>query len=64
MCVGFFGVDATVLAGVGIGFASGISVVAMACSIGAVSGAHLNPVVSMGALVPVASRFRIASGTA
>jgi len=58
----FFGVGSAVLAGSGIGvadaisitgisFAFGISVVAMAYSIGAVSGAHLNPAVSLGALV-------------
>lgn len=58
----FFGVGSAVLAGGGIGiadsisitgisFAFGISVVAMAYSIGAVSGAHLNPAVSLGALV-------------
>lgn len=52
----FFGVGSAVLAGGGIGiagisFAFGISVVAMAYSIGQVSGAHLNPAVSLGALV-------------
>ncbi|MEM8978881.1 MAG: MIP family channel protein [Pseudomonadota bacterium] len=58
----FFGVGSAVLAGAsvgiadpititGISFAFGISVVAMAYSIGAVSGAHLNPAVSLGALV-------------
>ena len=58
----FFGVGAAVLAGGGIGiadsisitgisFAFGIAVVAMAYSIGQISGAHLNPAVSMGALV-------------
>jgi aquaporin Z len=52
----FFGVGSAVLAGgdigfVGISFAFGISVVAMAYSIGHISGAHLNPAVSMGALV-------------
>lgn len=52
----FFGVGAAVLAGseigfTGISFAFGISVIAMAYSIGAVSGAHLNPAVSLGALV-------------
>ena len=58
----FSGVGSAVLAGGGIGvenpiaitgisFAFGISVVAMAYSIGQVSGAHLNPAVSMGALV-------------
>lgn len=58
----FFGVGSAVLAGGGIGVANpititgislafGISVIAMAYSIGQVSGAHLNPAVSMGALV-------------
>lgn len=58
----FFGVGSAVFAGGGIGisapisiigisFAFGISVIAMAYSIGQVSGAHLNPAVSMGALV-------------
>ncbi len=58
----FFGVGSAVLAGGGIGiadaisitgisFAFGISVVAMAYSIGQISGAHLNPAVSIGALV-------------
>ncbi len=58
----FFGVGSAVLAGGGIGiadsisitgisFAFGIAVVAMAYSIGQISGAHLNPAVSMGALV-------------
>lgn len=52
----FFGVGSAVLAGgdigfVGISFAFGISVIAMAYSIGHISGAHLNPAVSMGVLV-------------
>ncbi len=58
----FFGVGSAVLAGGGVGvaspiaitgisFAFGISVIAMAYSIGQVSGAHLNPAVSLGALV-------------
>ena len=58
----FFGVGAAVLAGAGVGLtdpinitgislAFGISVVAMAYSIGQVSGAHLNPAVSLGCLV-------------
>lgn len=51
-----FGVGSAVLAGgdigfVGISFAFGISVVAMAYSIGHISGAHLNPAVSIGVLV-------------
>jgi aquaporin Z len=65
----FFGVGSAVLAGGGIGVADsisitgislafGISVVAMAYSIGQVSGAHLNPAVSMGALV--AGRLSVA----
>lgn len=52
----FFGVGSAVLAGgdigfTGISFAFGISVVAMAYSIGSISGAHLNPAVSIGAFV-------------
>ena len=58
----FFGVGSAVLAGGGIGVADaisitgislafGISVIAMAYSVGPISGAHLNPAVSMGALV-------------
>lgn len=58
----FFGVGSAVLAGGGVGIADpiaitgislafGISVIAMAYSIGQVSGAHLNPAVSLGALV-------------
>jgi len=52
----FFGVGSAVIAGgditfTGISLAFGISVVAMAYSIGQISGAHLNPAVSMGALV-------------
>ncbi len=58
----FFGVGSAVLAGGGVGAADpisitgislafGISVVAMAYSIGHISGAHLNPAVSIGALM-------------
>ena len=52
----FFGVGSAVIAGADIGYtgislAFGISVVAMAYSIGQISGAHLNPAVSMGAMV-------------
>ena len=58
----FFGVGSAVLAGAGVGLESpinitgislafGISVVAMAYSIGQVSGAHLNPAVSLGCFV-------------
>ena len=58
----FFGVGTAVLAGAGVGLADavsitgislafGISVIAMAYSIGQVSGAHLNPAVSLGVLV-------------
>ncbi|MEN9010705.1 MAG: aquaporin [Yoonia sp.] len=52
----FFGVGSAVLAGgdigfTGISFAFGLSVVAMAYSIGSISGAHLNPAVSMRAFV-------------
>lgn len=64
----FFGVGSAVLAGSGIGVADaisitgislafGISVICMAYSIGQISGAHLNPAVSIGALV--AGRMRI-----
>ncbi len=52
----FFGVGSAVLAGgdigyVGISFAFGISIVAVAYSLGHISGAHLNPAVSIGVLV-------------
>ncbi len=44
-----FMVDHVGLLGVSLAF--GLSVVAMAYSIGHISGAHLNPAVSMGALI-------------
>lgn len=49
----FFGVGAAVIAGAHIGYhgismAFGISIVAAAYGIGAISGAHLNPAVSLG----------------
>ncbi len=52
----FFGVGSAVLAGGEIGFtgislAFGLTIVAAAYSIGQISGAHLNPAVSLGALV-------------
>ncbi len=60
-CIGtftlvFFGVGSAVLAGgdigfVGISFAFGLSIVAMAYSIGHISGAHLNPAGSLGVLL-------------
>ena len=51
-----FGCGAAVLAGdkigfMGIAFAFGLSIVAMAYGIGPVSGCHVNPAVSLGALV-------------
>ncbi len=51
----FFGCGSAVLMGehigmLGIAFAFGLSVTAMAYSIGHISGAHLNPAVSMGVL--------------
>jgi len=64
----FFGVGSAVMAGGDIGFtgislAFGLSVVAMAYSIGQISGAHLNPAVSMGRLLPGASRQVTLSAT-
>ncbi len=51
----FFGVGAAVLAvdisHTGIALAFGISIVSAAYGLGAISGAHLNPAVSLGALV-------------
>jgi len=57
----FFGCGAAVIAGMGTGptavnvlgiaFAFGLSIVAMAYSIGPISGCHLNPAVSFGVLV-------------
>jgi aquaporin Z len=51
-----FGCGAAVLAGehvgqLGIAFAFGLAIVAMACGIGPVSGCHVNPAVSFGAFV-------------
>ncbi|MEM6354799.1 MAG: aquaporin [Pseudomonadota bacterium] len=68
----FFGVGSAVLAGVcvglsdpigiaGISLAFGILLVAMACSIGQVSGAHPNPAMSFGCLV--AGRMQITEFT-
>ncbi len=52
----FFGVGSAVLMGAHIGFhgiamAFGLSIVAAAYGLGAISGAHLNPAVSLGALI-------------
>jgi len=52
----FFGVGSAVLMGphighLGIALAFGLSIVAAAYGLGAISGAHLNPAVSLGALV-------------
>ncbi|MCB5409720.1 MIP family channel protein [Pseudogemmobacter faecipullorum] len=56
----FFGCGAAVIAGAdgttgigltGISFAFGLSIIAAAYGIGAISGAHLNPAVSLGALL-------------
>lgn len=51
----FFGVGSAVIAGAAIGYtgislAFGISIVAAAYGLGAISGAHLNPAVSLGVL--------------
>ena len=51
-----FGCGAAVLAGgqvgqLGIAFAFGLSIVAMAYGIGPISGCHINPAVSFGAFV-------------
>lgn len=52
----FFGVGAAVIAGsaageLGISLAFGIAIIAAAYSIGHISGAHLNPAVSLGAFI-------------
>ncbi len=53
----FFGCGAAVLAGagnvgqLGIAFAFGLAIVAMAYGIGPISGCHVNPAVSFGAFV-------------
>lgn len=59
----FFGCGAAVIAGsvvgnIGIAFAFGLAIVAMAYGIGPVSGCHVNPAVSLGALLA----GRISSG--
>jgi aquaporin Z len=59
----FFGCGAAVIAGsvvgnLGIAFAFGLAIVAMAYGIGPVSGCHVNPAVSLGALLA----GRISSG--
>ncbi len=55
MVLVFFGVGSAVLAGayignVGVGLCFGVAVIAMAYALGAISGAHLNPAVSLGML--------------
>ena len=69
-----FGCGAAVIAGMGkgatsidvlgIAFAFGLAIVAMAYGIGPVSGCHVNPAVSFGADDPAAAYTRIAAAAA